>query len=73
MAWQKNMGSDLPEQLYPARVLYNAGGSIATPPEDDDVISTLLICDICGRPFNDKAEVVRMDNKVLHSECIDES
>lgn len=62
----------MPEQLYPDRVLYNPDGSIATPPEDDEVISRLLICDICGRPFKDKAEVVRQDNKVLHNECIDE-
>lgn len=72
MAWQIVKGSDVPVQLDPDRVLYNPDGSSTSLPADDDVVSRRLICDICGTPFDDKGEVIRQDNKVLHSECIDE-
>ena len=71
MVWQVNKGSDLPEQLYPGRVLYNPDGSIASLPADDEVVSRQLVCDMCGRPFDDKADVLRIKNKVYHDECID--
>lgn len=45
-------GVDLPDQLFPDRVVYNTDGTEPTMPDDDEVISKLEICYLCGTVFD---------------------